>query len=435
MLLNKPRAYEVMDRHGLDGLIAVNPINVYYLTDFWGALMRMRRTFYNYAVLPRDETAPAALIGSAVETQRLHYSPGLTWVPNVCGYVHPIYRDRRDFDPDVEDPEAVIEGMKWPINHAGLSPEEEGYVRSIESQKGRYSVNALYALKRALNDAGLSKAVVGSDDPRVGPWLNEIGLPDLKMREATSIFREIRMVKSERELDLLRAASVMNEAAMDAVIGQLHVGQPRVDLEIIFNTEIAKRGGRGLYLNTGQRGKANNIGTVVEGESITFDALCEFKNYHGDLGRVAICGEPRPDLVKRMKAVELGCEIAYSMIRPGISGREVTEAVLDGVRKAGFEGFFFATPHSIGLEHSDQPLPIGPEFPGAQGEFVYLENMVFSIDMPYLEIGWGNLHVEDAVRVTSTGVEMLTSGDVSLRVLPTEGLSRVEPLPAMIEGR
>ena len=54
MLLNKPRALEVMDKHRIDGLVAVNQVNVYYLTDYWGPLMRMRRSFYNYAVLPRD---------------------------------------------------------------------------------------------------------------------------------------------------------------------------------------------------------------------------------------------------------------------------------------------------------------------------------------------------------------------------------------------
>ncbi len=43
MLLNKPRAYEIMDREGLDGLIAVAPINVYYLSDHWDALMHMPR--------------------------------------------------------------------------------------------------------------------------------------------------------------------------------------------------------------------------------------------------------------------------------------------------------------------------------------------------------------------------------------------------------
>ena len=420
MLLNKERAFEIMDRHGLDGLVGVTPINIYYMTDYWGDLMRMRmrRLFYNYAVLPRNEAAPAALVMTGIEHERLHYQPDATWVPNPCSYRHPIYQDRRDFDPNVEDPEALDFGMRWPVNYATLSPDDEGYLKFVDAHKGRHAVNALYALKRAIAEAGLARSTVGSDDPRVGPWLNEVGLPDLSMREATAVFREIRMVKTDPELALLREAARINEHAVNATIANLEVGMPRESLETIYNIEVAKQGARGIYLNTGQRGSTNNYGYVAKNEPITFDGLCEFRNYHGDLGRVALCGEPAPEFVKRMKAIQVGCEIAYDSIRPGATGRAVTEAVLHGIRKSGFPGFFFATPHSIGLEHSDHPIPIGPQLPGSQGEFVYAENMVFSLDMPYLEIGWGNLHVEDQVRVTAFGVEPFTSCDVSLRVCP-----------------
>ena len=106
------------------------------------------------------------------------------------------------------------------------------------------------------------------------------------------------------------------------------------------------------------------------------------------------------------------------MVKPGVTGAEVTSAVIDAVRAAGFPGFFFATPHSIGLEHGDHMLPIGPTLPGGNGPFVFEENMVFSLDMPYYEVGWGNLHMEDQLLVTATGIEPLTSCNTSLRILP-----------------
>ena len=418
MLLNKPRAYAVMEKHGLDGLIAVSAQNIHYLTDYWGPLMRMRRTFYNYALLPRDERAPAAIILTGVEHMRLHYNPSATWVPNRCSYIHPVYQDRRDFDPDVEDPEAVADGMKWPVSHDTLSPGDVAFLDYVAAHKGKHSVNALYALKRAIVDAGLQDAKLGSDDPRIGGWLGEIGLPNVKVGEATAVFREIRMVKSAEEIVLLREASRINTEALDLTIASLQAGMKRTDLEIIYNTELAKRGSRGIYLATGQNGTNNNLGLVVPHETITFDGLNEYKNYHGDLGRVAVIGEPKPDVVKRMEAVKRGCAVAYDMIRPGVMGRDVTEAVLKEVRKAGFPGFFFATPHSVGLEHTDHPLPIGPQLPGSQPDFMFEEGMVFSLDMPYYEVGWGNLHVEDAVLVTKDGVECLNDGDVSLRMIP-----------------
>lgn len=416
MLLNRARADAIMDREGLDGLIAVAPINVYYLSDYWGALMRMRRSFYNYALLPRDHDKPAALIVTGVEHLRFFHRPESTWMPNIQSYVHPVYCDRRDFDPDVEDPEHVEYGMKWPIKHDQLSPRDEEYLKFMEGNRGNASVNALYALKKAVQDAGLTNARLASDDPRVGPWLQEIGLPDIQVTEGTTIFRDIRMVKTPDEIAIMRKVAKMNEEALEAVIDSLQVGMPRDDLEIIYNVEIAKRGGRGLYLATGQNGTNNNMGRVLADETITFDGLCEYRNYHGDLGRIALCGTPRPDIVERVKALEVGCETVLKVVKPGVTGREVSDAVIEAVRKAGFPGFFFATPHSIGLEHSDHKIPIGPTLPGGNGEFVFEENMIFSLDMPYYEIGWGNLHTEDQILVTANGVEPLTNCDTSLRI-------------------
>ena len=221
MLLNKDRAYRIMDREGLDGLIAVSAINIYYLSDYWGPLMRMRRTFFNYALLPRREDAPAALIVSGVEKLRLFHNPNDTWMPNRRAYLHPVYQDRRDFDPDIEDPEAVAYGMRWPVSHETLSPRDTDYLAFIEAGRGEAAVNATYALKKAIVDAGLERGKIGSDDPRIEGWLRDIGLPDINITEATTIFRDIRMVKTPDELALLRTAAKINEDALEAVIASV----------------------------------------------------------------------------------------------------------------------------------------------------------------------------------------------------------------------
>ncbi|MDX2221325.1 MAG: M24 family metallopeptidase [Rhodospirillaceae bacterium] len=415
MLMNRPRAYQVMDKYKVDGLIAVNQVNVYYLTDYWGPFMNMRRPFFNYALFPRREQAPAALIGSAVEFQRLHEDPDMTWVPNVCAYSHPTMFDRRDFDPDTEDPEAVQEGLKWPVRAATLSDDDKSFLARSEAYRGKYTVNALYALKKAVKDAGLENGTFACDDPRVIVWLNQVGLKNVKGVEGTQIFREIRMVKTVPELAIMREAARLNEIAVDAAIASLHVGQNKQDLEIVYNTELAKRGAKGAYLSTGSRGKRK--GVVELNQLVTFDGLAEYRHYFADMGRTAICGTPTDEMLLRNKAMKVGCDIAYGMIKPGVTGRAVTEAVIEGLKKEGFPGFVIVTPHSVGLEHTDHPLPIGPELPGARGGFVFEEDMVFTLDMPYYEIGWGNMHLEDLIRVTRTGIEPFNTCDVSLRVI------------------
>src|SRR5436189_6434739 len=111
MLLNKPRAYEVMDKHGLDGLVACERLNVYYLTDFWGALMRMERPLMTMGLVPRKEDAPSALVFTAGEMLRLTVMP--TWVENIIPCSYRSTGDQRDFDPEVEEPEAG-DWRGWP---------------------------------------------------------------------------------------------------------------------------------------------------------------------------------------------------------------------------------------------------------------------------------------------------------------------------------
>ena len=105
----------------------------------------------------------------------------------------------------------------------------------------------------------------------------------------------------------------------------------------------------------------------------------------------------------------LGLEKASDIIKPGIRKSTIISEVIDTVRKAGFPEFFYVSPHSIGLEHTDQPLPLGPETHGKATDFIVEKDMVLNIDMPYFEWGWGTMHLEDTFLVKDNNVEILTS--------------------------
>ena len=414
MLLNKPRAYEVMDKYGLDGLLAASQINVYYLTDFWGALMRMRRSFFNYAVLPRDESAPAALVTSGVELHRLVEMP--TWVPNVVAYTVPASPESRNYDTATEEPVAG-RPFAWPVREGStLGRKEQQWHAMSEAYAEKTLATPSYALRRALRDAGLESATVGSDDPRPITWMNELGLPHLKGVEATNIFREIRMVKSAEELVIMREAARINEDAINAAIGALHAGATWFEIEVAYGMEMARQGGRSVYVTAGTGGMSAERAPV--GEPIMFDALGEFRHYHGDIGRTAIIGEPSAEVVQRNRAMSVGWQTAFDTIKPGVTGREMTSRVIAAIEREGFNGFLIATPHSVGLEHTDHPIPFGLELPGSRGDLVFEENMVINVDLPYHELGFGGMHLEDMVRVTGDGCEALTSMRTDLIVIP-----------------
>jgi Xaa-Pro aminopeptidase len=376
--------------------------------------MRMRRSFFNYAVLPRDENAPAALVTSGVELNRLVEMP--TWVPNVVAYTVPASPQSRDYDTATEEPVAG-QPFAWPVREGSNLGSKE---RQWQAMSAAYAEKTLatpsYALRQALDDAGLASGVIGTDDPRPIDWMNSLGRPKLKPVEATNIFREIRMVKSAPELAIMREAARINEDAINAGIRALHTGATWAEIEVAYGMEMARQGGRSVYVTAGTGGMSAERAPV--GEPIMFDALGEYRHYHGDIGRTAFIGQPSAEVVRRNRAMSVGWQTAFETIKPGVTGREMTERVIGAIERAGFEGFLIATPHSVGLEHTDHPIAFGLELPGSRGDLVFEENMVLNVDLPYHELGFGGMHLEDMVRVTRDGCEPLTSMETDLIVIP-----------------
>jgi Xaa-Pro aminopeptidase len=205
----------------------------------------------------------------------------------------------------------------------------------------------------------------------------------------------------------------MTEAALNAVIDAIEPGVPLDSLNKVFSRHLAEIGGRSEWIVVNIRGLAT--GNIEANEIMKLDAVGSYRGYRGDVGRTVICGEPTEEMLRRSRAVTHGLRVAYEAIRPGKSLKEITELTLKAVHDAGFPGFMIAGPHAVGLEHTDHPTSIGPEMPGTH-EMFFEENMVFTLDMPYHEFGWGTTHVEDMIIVTKDGCEAITSMDTSLRV-------------------
>ena len=225
MLLNKDRAFEIMDKYNLDGLVAKEAINVYYLTDYWDLFSSGGWVFNSYAVLPRKEEDPAGLvINAAINLERLsEVTP--TWVPNIVMFSDYSGRDTEIKIEGLENEPRAAEWSGWPIREgANLTALERTWDERAKLHSGKMAATPAWGLKRLIEDAGLSKARLGTDDPRVLQWMREMGLPDIEIIEATNIFREIRMVKSEEELKLMRKAAEINELGVEAAISNVKEG-------------------------------------------------------------------------------------------------------------------------------------------------------------------------------------------------------------------
>ncbi len=410
MLLNIDRAREVMARRGLDGLVAQTSINVYYLSDYWGMLMNAERfdaTFF--AVLPRREDASPVLILPAVELRRL-VTKGGTWIPEIVSYTSPL-------DDETEGLSGAGKPYTgWPVREgAELTDRESAWIEMTRRHGDSMAPDAIAALERALRIAGLEAGKVGTDDARLASWIEDAGFSGLESTYDTNVFNEIRRVKTPDEIDLMRTAARINEIALRAAGDAMHEGAEWSEMERVYFTSMASQGGAGSYFICGV-GELPS-GRIRRGEPMLFDALGTYHQYHGDFGRCAVVGEPSAEMRTRHAALVAGWDAVQPLLRPGVTYSKIADTAVAAIHSAGFPEFVYATPHGLGLEHTDDPKPVGLAL-GSGWDTTIESGMVLNVDLPYTEIGWGSVHIEDTIVITDDGFEALTTQDLDILKAP-----------------
>jgi Xaa-Pro dipeptidase len=129
--------------------------------------------------------------------------------------------------------------------------------------------------------------------------------------------------------------------------------------------------------------------------------------YQGDFARTVMVGEPRAESMKRFRAQQAARTEAFGIIRAGVPFREVERIARETMIKGGMpKNVPTVALHSVGLQHGDDPERARLPFK-VRDDHVLAENMVVTLDLPYLEVGEGAGHNEDMLRITKTGFELL----------------------------
>ncbi len=412
MLVNKARAYDVLAQEGVDGLIAVSDPNVYYLSNTVPVMTKMRREYTSFATFAANPDEPSFLVTSSAQSWDI--ANGEREVPDVMTYSGPAnWQDYLDADAGrlTEEPESARRGYGV-MKGATFTTREQAWVDAQADNLDNAAPTAVWALARALKESGLAKGRIAVDDMNVAAMLKDIGMSDIQFVPGTNIFKKIRMIKSDAELELIRVGAENNAQAALASINAIEEGMTFPEFERRFMTEAASRGNELVFVLAGVTLGLLPNGEVKRGEPILVDAVSRFHGYMGDFARTVVVGDPSPEIIKRAAANKIGRDVAFDMIREGVRYSEVVEATKAAMIKAGMPEYaLIVSPHSVGLQHTDEPSRDGYPF-GVKDDLVLTENMTITVDLPYIEVGWGAGHNEDLIRVTKTGFEPLnTIGD------------------------
>ena len=140
--------------------------------------------------------------------------------------------------------------------------------------------------------------------------------------------------------------------------------------------------------------------------------------YYADFTRTVVRGKASAQLKKMYAAVKEGQQIAFRMIRSGISAKEIHAAILSrfsqlgfttGVKDGRMQGFFHSTGHGLGLEIHEPPR-IGP------GDDILKAGQVVTVEPGLYYKGVGGVRLEDVVLVTKTGCINLTKFPRTLEI-------------------
>ena len=391
-----------MRRAQLDGLVVTSPMNVYYLTNAVPVLSRFSQVNTTVAILSADPSRPIAYVAGGFE-----YYAGASDSALAAGVV-PYLVGGKFGQPD----SPAYPGFDRAGSYAFDAREQ--HRRSSLEGAAPFHPSMADAVSQALGACGLTRGVVGFDTVEAAAVL-EHSAPRVSARPADDLLLHIRLVKSDAELELMRRASVNNAAAAMATAKAAREEGGVWRVRQRFFAEAAARGNLGIYASVDLVMSELADGPFREGQAFMIDFVSHYAFYQGDYGRTVFFGEPDARVARAAEVGTIAWHEIRSQLRPGLHFSDIRRIGNATVKKLN-EPFLYAfNPHSVGLQHWDQPRA------GIDGKPVDLAlepGMVLSVDCPLLNAGVnGTTHVEDLTLITAQGSEPIhRAGDETIRV-------------------
>ena len=417
-LINFEQAYRVMHEEEIDGLIVSDPINLYYFTGYYDHLGFRYNSPTAFALLAKDETKPLSI----VMNQFIYYFSvaDSNFDSNPDTYLFTGWDKEIDYKEGIvakKEPEASTPVVWKNLSQHPVSEIELNRLDKLNNVISEIpeSADVQWALIKAIKNLELHKGKIGVDHPVINNLIRSSSL-NLKTVDADHALRKIRIIKSKREIELMKIAARSNAQAALSSVKQVRSGATYHDLKALYFSECSKRGNIPYLL------QINTINSEVfnkefqEGDAFMIDAVSQGFHYTGDYGRTIFIGEPKKSMINATKAISIAWDAIREKLKPGLKYSEIRKIGKDAIRKSGFDFGCPFTPHSVGLSHTDEPGKGGIGAYWEKDDLILKENMIISVDMPILNTGiGGSAHLEDLTLITKDGGEQIN--DIGDRIV------------------
>ena len=244
------------------------------------------------------------------------------------------------------------------------------------------------------------------------------------------------IVKSPREIELMREAGRITASVFDALLPLLKPGVTTMELD-----QVAEKVIRSQNAIPGFKGYGGFPATLCisvndvlvhgfpskyrlkEGDIVSIDVGAVYKGYNGDAARTFAIGKVSEEASKLIRVTEECFWKAVELIKPGIYLSDISHAIQQHAEANGFSIPREYTGHGIGTELHEDPVIPNYGLPGhgpklRVGMCLAIEPMLHQgkRDTKVMSDGWtvktvdGKLasHYENTIVITEGGYEVLT---------------------------
>lgn len=278
--------------------------------------------------------------------------------------------------------------------------DEEGYAAAFEQ-----AARALGLAQQRLGLEALSMRVMEYQQL-------QRAAPGVAIRQADDIVATLRLSKDADEIAAMRAAVRPAEAAFEALLPRIQIGQTERHIAAMLLQAMLEAGADGSAFDTivsaGPNGASPHAvptdRPIQAGDLLILDWGARVGDYVSDITRTLAVGDVAPELAHLHQVVQAANAQGVAAVYPGVSGAEIDQAAREVIEDAGFGRFFIhRTGHGLGMEAHEPPslmagntapLPVGAVFTVEPG--IYLPER-------------GGVRIEDNVVISAAGYECLTS--------------------------
>ena len=386
----RPKEYrikELLRKKGLDGAIVSSPENFHYVTGFGGHQHTVsRQPGFTLAVMRADDKVPTHLTTMDFEAATFRIkAAGLNFVV---------------------DPYDTWVGLKtWDeIAHGAVVPDKTAMESSMDK------------LVQFMKACDLANKKVGIElDYLPVPYYKSLTekFPEAEFVDISDLFVYARSVKQPDEIEMFRKLCRIADHGFTEVSKIAKIGVSERELVQCFREDVIKSGfcapSSWSMFSTGPSSARLTLpgdGVVKDGDVVKFDAgvNAEFDFYTTDTSRAWIIGNGDPALLKLKDRLYEGQRRMIAAAKPGLPINELYHTAYDYVKemfpcyRRGHQG------HSISMGPATAEAP----YINASETRPLEAGMILAMEVPCYIDGVNGFNIEDMVRITEDGCEVLT---------------------------